>query len=300
MRANPRQLSLTLEDEVSREPLPEKSRAGRAGSCSADEAEPRNHRARPKEPKPEPEPADGDVADGREALRKRLEKAFDAPVASLVLTENRSRIASAKRRGRTWELRLHRCFLEAETPVLEAIAAFFSEPPGATRRRALGAMREHFAAHHEPAPVRPPKLQPVGRVHDLGTLRDRIDREYFEDALRPSITWGRAGVPRRRRRGGGFSIRLGSYEASQRLVRIHPVLDRPEVPQFVVAAVVYHEMLHAAVPPETRVTVRGEKRRRVHNPEFRRREKLFEHHRAAEAWLEGNIERLARWRSRRS
>ncbi|NJL26950.1 MAG: hypothetical protein HC897_03235 [Thermoanaerobaculia bacterium] len=80
--------------------------------------------------------------------------------------------------------------------------------------------------------------------------------------------------------------------ASQNLVRIHPALDRPDVPRYVVAAIVHHEMLHAAVPP---VVAAG--RRSVHTREFRRREREFEHHVAAESWIRQHVLKLIEGRS---
>ena len=37
---------------------------------------------------------------------------------------------------------------------------------------------------------------------------------------------------------------MGSYSVEDRLIRIHPTLDRPDVPRYYVAWIVYHEMLH--------------------------------------------------------
>lgn len=232
------------------------------------------------------------AAGDAETLRRRLQGLFGRELR-LVLTRNRSRIASVSEKRGVFELRLHRAFLHAGAPTLQAVATFFSEPPGANRRAALALLREHFQRHAPESSKAPPR-RPRGRHHDLESLRDRINADYFSDGLSVHITWGQNAPGRKRRRGAGFSIRLGSYDESTRLVRIHPVLDRHEVPGYVVAAVVYHEMLHAAVPP---VKAAGG-RRRVHTAEFRRRELLFAEHERAEAWLSRNAARLARWRGR--
>ena len=63
-------------------------------------------------------------------------------------------------------------------------------------------------------------------------------------------------------------MKTGVYVQDARIIRIHPTLDRVEVPEFYVAAVVFHEMLHQAVPARE---VNG--RRIVHGAEFRRRER---------------------------
>lgn len=231
-----------------------------------------------------------------EGLFERLRARLGEALASLVLTDNRSRIVSARSdsAGRL-ALRVHRSFEKAEADVLDSLARFLTAPRR-LRVQALAVLRRYFQeAVYQPtpsAPTRKARLRPIGRVFDLRNLRDEINSQYFASQLEVEITWGKAGTPKRRRRRGGYSIRLGSYQDRQKLVRIHPVLDSPEVPPFVVAAVVHHEMVHAAVP----VIVKNG-RRLVHGAEFRRLERLFEHHALAEAWIAANVERLARSRT---
>jgi predicted metal-dependent hydrolase len=243
--------------------------------------------ARRREPAPRSLEAPRAPSPARE-LEERLAPLLDRPIHSVTLTNNRARIFSARPEGRGLVLRIHRSFAGAPEPVLRAVADYLGAERGSpTRRRALGILRQHFEHHRPPdkAP-RAPRPRPVGHRFDLRALRDEINREYFDDRLEVEITWGRA--PRRRRRGRrGVSIRLGSYNHHQNLVRIHPALDRPGVPRYVVASVVHHEMLHAALPPRMK-----NGRRQLHPPEFRRRERLFRDHRAAEEWLDQNLHQL--------
>src|SRR3712207_8543596 len=44
------------------------------------------------------------------------------------------------------------------------------------------------------------------------------------------------------------TIKLGSYSAIERLIRIHPTLDAEWVPRYFVSYIVYHELLHHVVP----------------------------------------------------
>jgi len=60
-----------------------------------------------------------------------------------------------------------------------------------------------------------------------------------------------------------------------------------------VQAVVYHEMLHAAMPPEE-----GGGRRCLHGADFRRRERQLPGYEAAETWLAANVHRLLKSRPR--
>lgn len=238
------------------------------------------------EPRP-PEPA--------VVLEERLRRLLNCPLNSLTLTNNRARIFSARAvaSGPALDLRIHHSFVEAPDAVLQAVVDYLATPRGrSSKRAALAVVRKYFdgRAASAPSSSRSPALRPIGRTRDLRTLRDRVNARYFDGALKVDITWGRA-APRRRRRKGGFSIRLGSYNARDNLVRIHPHLDRPEVPEYVVESVVHHEMLHAAMPA---VVKNG--RRRLHTPEFRRRERLYQRYEDAEAWLAKHLHSLVECR----
>ena len=226
-------------------------------------------------------------------LLPRLAAVMTTPVCSLTLTRNRTRIVSARPRrpGEPGlDVRIHRCFTAADDGVLKAVADLLDAPSEGARKRGLKVIREYFRHHGQDDTPQPRNLRPKGQWLDLETLRDRVNRDYFSDRLDVDITWGREAKSRRRRK-GAFSIRLGSYDERLRLVRIHPVLDRREVPEYVVESIVYHEMLHAVVPPRP-----GAERRSVHPPEFRRLEKLYARYEEAEAWISANVERLAKLR----
>ncbi|MEM7582411.1 MAG: hypothetical protein AAF560_03445 [Acidobacteriota bacterium] len=210
------------------------------------------------------------------------------------MTNNRSSIITARQIRGQFEVRIHRCFEQAPDDVLIGVASFLRSPKrSAERRAALHLIRQYFQSNGPPDAGRRPRravvLRPVGRTLDLRNLRDEINQQYFDGKLSVDITWGRAFRRRSRRRGCGFSVRLGTYTERDQLVRIHRCLDQATVPQYVVAAVVYHEMLHAAIPP---VVKNG--RRHVHTREFRRRERLFQHHQRAERWIDRNLEKLIR------
>jgi predicted SprT family Zn-dependent metalloprotease len=123
---------------------------------------------------------------------------------------------------------------------------------------------------------------PNGNVHDLQAIFDRLNAEEFGGTITARIGWGRLSRPRGRR-----SIKMGIYLHDARAIRIHPALDRAEVPHFVVEAVVFHEMLHQAIPA---VEVGG--RRIVHGRDFRRREAAFRGHESAKAWERENLHLL--------
>jgi hypothetical protein len=140
----------------------------------------------------------------------------------------------------------------------------------------------------QPARRRRGRLATRGRCCDLAELASEINHRYFDGALPTAITWGRQRPQRRRRRRARrITMQLGSYHPDLDLVRIHPALDRPWVPRYVLESIIYHELLHAALPARIE-----NGRRRVHTPEFRRRERLYPRLAEAQSWVQANLRRL--------
>jgi hypothetical protein len=225
-------------------------------------------------------------------LARTLTARFRVPLASLTLHENRSVLLSTSRQAGGLQLRLHRAFVDADRHALEAAAAFAVGCAGARKREALARLRAHVDSWREEneevaAADRAAAHQPLGAWHDLAAIRDGLNRRWFRGAVEPDITWGRWSSLRGRRR----TIRLGSFDARDGLIRVHPALDQSWVPRLFVEAVVHHEMLHAAMPAQE-----SGGRRCLHGPEFRRRERELPAFTAAERWLAANLHRLLRSR----
>jgi hypothetical protein len=230
---------------------------------------------------------------GREERVARAREIADAialelgePVR-LTVHDNRSTMVSFRRQAGAVRYRLHHMFLDAPEEVRRALAAFAGAGRGAAvRRREAGvAIDDYVKGHRERigAP-RLERLRPRGRCHDLQTIFDRLNAAHFEGRIDATIGWGAFRRGRRHR-----SIKTGVYVVDAKLIRIHPALDRPEVPEYYVAAVVFHEMLHQAVP----ALERGG-RRVVHGREFRRRERGYPDHERARRWEHENIGLLLR------
>ncbi len=121
------------------------------------------------------------------------------------------------------------------------------------------------------------------RVHHM-FLDAPENQDYFQGGIRAKIGWGKMPLRRRRR-----SIRLGVYDHQTREIRIHPALDRSQVPAFFVQFIVFHEMLHQLFPSLHR------QGRRVHHPQaFRDREKAFPWYAHALRWEKRNLRVLLR------
>lgn len=221
------------------------------------------------------------VQDVDEAAVRELHGLLEAKLGTvdLVITNNRKRMVTAKRRGNRHELRVHHMFIDAPSATHAALAGLAS---GNTEDREV---LQKFISDHRDAidHTSNSTVRTRGAHHDLG---DSLARAL---ALLPTasavedirITWGRYGRGRR-------SIRFGSYDFEARLIRIHPALDEAWVTQLFVDFVVYHELLHVVVPP----VVDEEGRRDVHPPEFRELEVRFPDYDRAIAWQRDHLERL--------
>jgi len=188
------------------------------------------------------------------------------------------------------EVRLHKLFAEAPPEVHGAVASWVRSGRRAPRACAqLDAYIAEILRRHPPTAAKR-ALVPRGEHHDLdGLARELLAHELAADfpseSDRPHIGWGRRSPSRTRR-----SLRLGSYDGDGRIVRIHPVLDQPAVPDWFVRYVVFHELLHAVYPVE-----RGADDRWIHHGRaFRRRERAYPDHRRALAWERAHLNALIR------
>lgn len=119
-----------------------------------------------------------------------------------------------------------------------------------------------------------------GSVYNLKELYDRVNRDYFNEELKLSITWtGRAESKPR------WRIMFGSYHHEKKHIKIHRRLDSPHVPEFFISYVIYHEMLHHIHPP---IKQRGFKRK-IHHSDFKAAEQKFKSHKEAIEFLKSYI-----------
>jgi hypothetical protein len=117
-----------------------------------------------------------------------------------------------------------------------------------------------------------------GKVYHLKPLFDAINRDYFEGRVRCKLDWGRVRASHVRR-----VRQLGRYEPKINRIVLNPVLDQPDVPLFVIASVMHHEMCHAVVPPK-----RARGRTEFHSAEFKAKERLFRDYKMARDWIRKN------------
>jgi hypothetical protein len=219
----------------------------------------------------------------RQALERRLEAVRGGSVA-LSVTDNCHSVVSCDRRGGTLRARVHMMFLDAPGGVQAALARYLVKGDK-TSSRIVG--RYIDANGYRVRAIRPvlTPLATKGKHHDLLTLFSEVNQKYFGGTVDALVSWGRA--PRRDR--PRTTIKLGSYSAVERLIRVHPVLDRAWVPRYFVQYILYHEMLHHVIPQS-----RPGGRAGLHPAEFRERERLFRCYERAIAWEKAKIGRILR------
>ena len=206
---------------------------------------------------------------------------------TLIWTDNRSSMLSARGNAATgYQVRLQRMFHQAPDGVWRALVAYLhhAEATASHTIRAYIRQQRPLLASLQPPRQRPSLLQPQGRYFDLEAIYRELNQHYFVNRVQAHITWSRR-PPRRQR----TSIRFGSYQERDQLIRVHCLLDQSFVPRYVVENVVFHEMLHQLIP---RQYMHG--RWYVHPPEFRRQERRFLHHQQAEQWQRQHLNRLLR------
>jgi hypothetical protein len=222
----------------------------------------------------------------RQALERRIEGAHVGPVA-LHINDNVSRMVTSGKRGEQLRVGVHHMFLDAPPAIQAALVRYVV----ANDRGASNELGRFIAAHQFRIRASRPPTSPLrtrGQVHDLLPLFQRNNRRYFGNTHDALITWARRST-KPDRRSPRRSIKLGSYDAVQRLVRIHPVLDQAWVPRYFVEYVVYHEMLHHVVP-----IYREGGRAILHPAVFRERERQFHAYERAMKWERDHIARLLR------
>ncbi len=222
----------------------------------------------------------------RQSLERRLEAAFMAPVI-LSITDNQHSIVSHARQGAIHRVRLHHMFLDAPSKVVDSLVRYISKGDRESSVRVGLYIEEN--GYRLARRRRKIQLVTKGHHHDLLDIFEDVKRVYFAGSFSGLITWGRRAAKGTSRTEARKTIKLGSYNSLDRIVRVNPVLDKPWVPRYFVAFVIYHEMLHHVFPHPG---IEG--RRALHPPAFLEREREFRRFERASEWERRHIGRLLR------
>ena len=228
-------------------------------------------------------------------LQRRLsrhigELSQQTPTLDVRLTNNRSTVLLVRREPGCYRLRLHHMFVSASAQVVAALGRYVIHPEAeasATLDAFIAERSVGFAPPRERSQRRPRTVErPDGEHYDLSAIFDELNSGYFGGTIDAKITWGRRkrqSLPARPHK----TLTMGSYSVEDRLIRIHPTLDRPDVPRYYLAWIVYHEMLHQkhGIPE-----LGG--RRCYHPPSFVAEERLFDEYERAHRWERQHHHRL--------
>ncbi len=206
----------------------------------------------------------------------------------LSVTDNLRRMLSYTRERGALRVRLHLMFLGAPESIADALVRYVVDDDPAASQTIGAFIDANFHRIRAARPVRGP-LRTKGEIYDLEALRREVVDRYFGHAAdEVLVTWGRRTSPQN---GSRKTIKLGTYSASERLIRVHPVLDHDWVPRYFVGYILHHELLHHVVPW---AEVGG--RFHFHPPEFAVRERHYRHYERALRWEKKNLSRLLRAR----
>ena len=153
-----------------------------------------------------------------------------------------------------------------------------AENPGPGRSRRLASNRRRIG-----------RLRPKGECHDLDAVFAGINAEYFGGTLEVRLTWAS--------RLGGLSTHRMAEDGEGRpyhLITISRGYDCPEVTAEILGGVVYHECLHAVIPPRVE-----DGRRVVHGRDFKAREREYAHYADWRKWHREGLPKALRRMIRR-
>lgn len=218
------------------------------------------------------------------AMETRLSSLLKAPL-SLIITDNTHSIISVQCKKDAYKIRLHHMFLDAPESVLTSLAGYISGRLKGVRKKLRTFINENEGKIRRKTVSRNPRETRIttrGRHSDLLDTFQRLNRAFFEDRTGCAITWGN-----RRKRGRQKSVRLGSYNPETEIIRINRILDRPDVPGYVLDDVIYHEMLHHHLG-----IIKRNGRRSCHHETFKKMAKRFPQADRAQLWIRKNLHRL--------
>ncbi len=197
----------------------------------------------------------------------------------LSITDNRSTMLSVRWEPEKTKVSLHRMFLQAPIHIRNDLVRYLKRAKTRVPITIKAFIQEKASRLDYSHLVERASLLTRGHFFDLQAIYNRLNRRYFNNKLKLSITWYGSDTPTSNSR-----CSLGLFYDALRLIKVHNVLDAVFVPCYVVEYIVYHEMVHAICPAY--VDNRGINR--VLSPEFLAREKCFTHYAEAIEWLKEN------------
>ena len=156
------------------------------------------------------------------------------------VVNRKSRLVSVKKKMFSTEVNIHSVFLKSDDSIISDIIEFILNRSKDRVRESKKRISDFFEKNYT---LKSFALRTSYIHRDINSMFNEIIAElksiYKEvnfDKL--NITWGKNSKQRR------VSIRFGSYDKKRYLIRIHPTLDNPDVPEYFIKSVIYHEIAH--------------------------------------------------------
>lgn len=196
----------------------------------------------------------------------------------LKINNNRSTVLRVEWAPHCTKVSMHQMFLKAPQNIMQALACYIRQEDKIIHPKIKAFIEEGLQKLDYSPYLNRSKLYQSGNVYHLKQIYDSLNREYFQNKLNLNITWFGTGQRNRSR------VTFGLYHDSLKLIKINRILDSPSFPDYFVAFVIYHEMVHHVCPAY--VDARGISR--VHSKEFKEREAQFKYFDLAEMWVKEN------------
>jgi hypothetical protein len=117
-----------------------------------------------------------------------------------------------------------------------------------------------------------------GMVFDLQEVFDFVNSTYFSGTVASYIRWNK-------NRGRSYQTSFIDTQGNKHnLISIAQMYNRPDVPRFAIESIVYHEMLHIAIPPYKRNF-----KNVIHGREFKRAEQSFPYFKQWRKWEKEHV-----------
>lgn len=218
-------------------------------------------------------------------IQKELEDSSGLKL-KLKINDNRSTMLSVKWEPDHAKVSLHRIFLNAPKNVMDALACYLKRQDKIMAPTVKAFIEDTLQTLDYSQQIDQKKLYSQGNVYNLQQIYNDLNKKYFGNQLKLYITW--FGKPNRRCRS---RVTFGLYHDSLRLIKVNRLLDSPSFPYYLVAYVVYHEMVHHVCRPY--FDPNGQ--HHIHTKEFKEREALFLDFDLAQDWIKKNKENFFFW-----
>lgn len=215
-------------------------------------------------------------------IQKQLEESSGLKL-KLKINDNRSTMLSVKWEPDYAKVSLHRIFLKAPQNVMDALACYLKRKDATIAPTVKAFIEDKLKTLDYTQHVDINKLYTQGNIYNLKQIYHDLNQEYFDNQLNLHITW--FGKPNRRCRS---RVTFGLYHDMLKLIKVNRLLDSPSFPYYLVAYVVYHEMVHHVCPPY--FDTKGQ--HHIHTKEFKEKEGLFRHFHLAQDWIKKNKEKF--------